>query len=143
MARKKPEVNSCDCQGARKSRRRDAVLDAVASSDGHLSAEEVHREAKKRLPGIGIATVYRSLKCLCGCGKVSEFIPPDGVARYEAAGSRGHHDHLVCTACGCFVEAVDPEIERLQERLAARHGFRLEGHRLEIYGLCACCARKK
>lgn len=142
MARKKPEVNSCDCLGARKSRRRDAVLDAVVSSGGHLSAEEIHREAKKTLPGIGIATVYRSLKCLCGCGKVAEFIPPDGVARYEAAGGRGHHDHLICSACGCFVEAVDPEIERLQERLAARHGFRLEGHRLEIYGLCARCSKK-
>ena len=141
---KKPfkKRESCDCQAARRSSRRDAILEVLVSGPGHLSAEEIHLAARKRLPGIGIATVYRALKFLCGCGKASEFIPADGVARYEPAGSRAHHDHLICTACGSFIEAVDPEIERLQERLAARHGFRLFSHKLEIYGLCPGCARK-
>lgn len=144
MARKTaPVKRTCDCQGARRSSRREAILEVITAERGHLSAEQVHKAAKKSLPGIGIATVYRALKCLCGCGKVSEFIPADGVARYEPAGARAHHDHLVCTRCGAFIEAVDPEIERLQERLAARHGFAISSHRLEIYGLCARCARKK
>lgn len=144
MAKRKPaSPRICDCQGARKSRRREAVLEALSSGPGHLNAEQIHKAARKRMPGLGIATVYRALKCLCGCGKISEFIPADGVARYEPAGERAHHDHLVCTACGCFTEAVDPEIERLQERLAAKHGYRISSHRLEIYGLCPCCAKKK
>jgi len=143
MAKKKPETGTCDCEGARKSRRREAILETIFSGPGHLSAEQIHKAAQKRLPGIGLATVYRALKCLCGCGKVSEFIPADGVARYEPAGGRAHHDHLVCTACGRFTEAVDPEIERLQERLAAKHGYRISSHRLEIYGLCPECAKKK
>lgn len=128
------------CRVARHSRRREAILQALASGPGHLSAEEIHRAARKRLPGIGIATVYRALKFLCGCGQASEFIPADGVARYEPAGSRAHHDHLICTSCGRFIEAVDPAIERLQEKLAARHGFRPTRHKLEIYGVCADCA---
>lgn len=130
------------CQGVRHSRRREAILQVLADGPGHLSAEEIHREARKRLPGIGIATVYRALKFLCGCGQASEFLPADGVARYEPAGSRAHHDHLICTSCGRFTEAVDPEIERLQGRLAARHGFRPSSHKLEIYGLCSGCAKK-
>lgn len=141
--RKSSSGKTCDCAGSRRSKRREAVLEAVFSGPGHLNAEQIHKEAQKRLPGLGIATVYRSLKCLCGCGKVSEFIPADGVARYEPAGSRPHHDHLICTSCGCFAEAVDPEIERLQERLAARHGYKITSHRLEIYGLCPCCSKKR
>ncbi len=128
------------CRASRHSRRREAILAVLASGAGHLSAEEIHREARKRLPGIGIATVYRSLKFLCGCGEASEFIPADGVARYEPAGARAHHDHLICTACGRFIEAVDPAIERLQEKLAARHGFRPTRHKLEIYGVCSACS---
>jgi Fur family ferric uptake transcriptional regulator len=144
MTKRKPvSTNVCDCQGARKSRRREAILEVLSYGTGHLNAEQIHKAAQKRMPGIGIATVYRALKCLCGCGKVSEFIPADGVARYEPAGERAHHDHLICTACGCFTEAVDPEIERLQERLAAKHGYRISSHRLEIYGLCPCCVKKK
>lgn len=138
-----PKIKLCDCQGSRRSRRREVILEVLAAERGHLSAEQLHKAAAKLLPGIGIATVYRSLKCLCGCGKVSEFIPADGVARYEPAGKRGHHDHLICTACGCFIEAVDPEIERLQEKLAASHGFKPVSHKLEIYGLCSDCAKKK
>jgi len=130
------------CQGTRHSKRREAILAALTAGSGHLSAEEVHREARKRLPGIGIATVYRALKFLCGCGQASEFIPADGVARYEPGGSRAHHDHLICTSCGRFIEAVDPAIERLQERLAARHGFKPARHKLEIYGTCSGCAGK-
>lgn len=130
------------CEGARHSKRREAILEVLTSGHRHLSAEEVHREARKRLPGIGIATVYRALKFLCGRGQLSEFLPADGVARYEPAGSRAHHDHLICTSCGAFIEAVDPEIERLQERLAARHRFKPSRHKLEIYGLCSGCAKK-
>ncbi len=132
----------CDSPLTRRSTRREAILEVLTSGPGHLSAEEIHKAALKRLPRIGIATVYRALKFLCGCGKAAEFIPADGVARYEPAGSRAHHDHLICTSCGRFIEAVDPEIERLQVRLAARHGFKPSSHKLEIYGLCADCAGK-
>jgi len=144
MPKKTPAHSKiCDCQAYRRSRRREAILEVLSSEHGHLNAEQIHKAAQRRLPGLGIATVYRALKCLCGCGKVSEFIPADGVARYEPAGDRAHHDHLICTACGAFIEAVDSEIERLQERLAARHGFAIASHRLEIYGLCRSCAKKK
>lgn len=141
---KKPftKREACECRGARRSRRREAILEVLTSGPGHLSAEEIHIAARQRLPGIGIATVYRALKFLCGCGQAAEFIPADGVARYEPGGSRAHHDHLICTSCGRFTEAVDPEIERLQVKLAARHGFKPSSHKLEIYGLCSGCARK-
>ncbi len=129
-------------QRRRKSLRREAVLGALLSGKGHLSAEEVYRKAEKNCPGIGLATVYRALKLLRAEGEILEFTPADGVARYEAAG-RDHHDHLICLACGSFIEASDPALERLQDRLAARHGFSPSSHRLVIYGTCAACSGKK
>jgi len=122
--------------------RREAIQEVLTSGPGHLSAQEIHRAAQERLPRIGIATVYRALKFLCACGKAAEFIPADGVARYEPAGSRAHHDHLICNSCGSFIEAVEPEIEKLQIRLAARHGFKPSSHKLEIYGICSRCSGK-
>lgn len=142
-------IKSCSCGpdcgcsfGKRCSSRRGAVLRALSEGGPHLSAEEVHRFAGKIRPGIGIATVYRSLKCLCGCGKARELKPADGPAVYEAAGPGPRHDHLVCVSCGAIVEISDPAMGRLQARLAARHGFSPSGYRLDIYGNCSRCAKK-
>lgn len=90
---------------------------------------------------MGFATVYRTLKLLCECGLGRELKFEDGTARYEHLYGHRYHDHLVCTRCGRFVEVVDPEIERLQEKLAKRHGFQPERHWLEIYGVCRKCKK--
>lgn len=132
----------CSC-GKRCSTRRGAVLQALSGGGPHLSAEKLHSLAGKLSPGIGLATVYRSLKCLCGCGKVRELKPLDGPAVYEAAGSKARHDHLVCLNCGTITEVFDRQIERLQARLAARHGFSPAGYKLDIHGICPRCAGKK
>ncbi|HCC49341.1 MAG TPA: transcriptional repressor [Elusimicrobia bacterium] len=141
--------NKCDCgcgpgcgcsAGKRCSRRRRAVLQVLSSSPCHLTAEEVYRAAGKKLPGIGIATVYRSLKCLCGCGKARELKYGDHPAVYEAAGLKSPHGHLVCLNCGELKEFFEPAMEKLQAGLAAANGFSTAGGRLEIYGTCAKCS---
>jgi Fur family ferric uptake transcriptional regulator len=58
---------------------------------------------------------------------------------YEVASGRSHHDHLICEQCGRIVEFVSPEVERIQDRIASRHGFTLSRHRHELYGLCPEC----
>lgn len=143
MAKKvSKKLKVCDCANSRHSSRRDVIVEVLSSGNNHLSAEEIYVAAKKKIPGIGIATVYRALKCLCGCGKVLELILSDGVSRYETA-DRAHHDHLICTSCGIFIEAMDPKIERLQEKLAAKHGFKISSHHMKIFGLCSRCSKKK
>ncbi|MCM2266422.1 MAG: transcriptional repressor [Elusimicrobiales bacterium] len=139
-------TKKCDCQpgsscgcAKRCSSRRRAVLAALAGTRGHFNAAELHRRALRRSPGIGIATVYRSLKCLCGCGKAIEVKLADGGAVYEAASPRPHA-HLVCSSCGSVAEAAAPELEELVAALAARNSFSPAA--LELRGLCANCSTK-
>ncbi len=125
----------------KRSRPRRAILEIFLSQERHMTAEELHGVVRRRHPSLGLTTVYRTLKLLCESGLCREVIFEDGVARYEHLFGHAHHDHLVCLQCGKVVEVVDPEIERLQERLTRRHGFVPRRHRMEIYGLCNACHR--
>lgn len=129
-------------QKLKKSLRRMKVLEAMSmSSKRHLTAEEVLKLLNRKRSGIGQATVYRALRLLCDAGVLNELRCEDGTSRYEFASAGTHHDHLICTKCGRFVEVFDPEIERLQDKLFANNGFYPERHKLELYGVCRTCKR--
>lgn len=122
---------------------RGKIVDVFLEIDQHLTLDELYRLVRKKHPGIGYATVYRTMKLLCACGLCRELKFEDGQTRYEHLYGHQHHDHLICTCCGKFVEVVDLEIERLQERLFAQHGFYPQRHRLELYGICQKCKLTK
>jgi Fur family ferric uptake transcriptional regulator len=82
------------------------------------------------------------MKLLTECGLAVERHFRDGEARYESQAEGGHHDHLICEQCGRIVEFEEDRIEALQAEVAARLGFRITGHKMELYGLCAECARR-
>lgn len=125
-------------RGLRHTRQRDMLTDIFFSSDGHFSLDELLAMAKTRDGGIGYATVYRTLKLLTELGLAQERHFSDGQTRYEASDGV-HHDHLICTRCQTIVEFEEERIERLQEEVAARYGFRLGTHKMELYGLCPKC----
>ncbi len=126
----------------RRSRPRREIAEVLFRAQGHLTAEELHHRVRREHPRIGLATVYRTLRLLCEGGLCRELKLEDGTARYEPMLGQAHHDHLICTRCGRVLEVVDPEIERLQEKLFSRHGFFPLRHRLELYGLCRNCRPK-
>ena len=97
---------------------------------------------KKLYPSIGFATVYRTLKLLCEAGLCRELKFEDGITRYEHLYGHQHHDHLVCTRCGKFIEIIEPEIEKLQEKLFKKHKFLPQRHRMELYGICKKCRKR-
>lgn len=123
------------------SEQREEILNIFLAIDKHLTAKELYRIVQKKYPAIGYATIYRTLKLLCECGLCRELRLEDGTTRYEHLYDHQHHDHLICTKCGRFVEVMDQEIERLQEKLAKQHGFYPERHRMELYGVCKRCKR--
>lgn len=123
------------------SRRRSEILDVFLSVDRHLTADELYRIVRKKYPEIGFATVYRTLKLLCECGLSREMRFQDSKTRYEHLYAHKHHDHLICTKCGRFIEIIEPEMESLQEKLFTRYGFLAQRHRMELYGLCGRCKR--
>jgi len=129
--------------GGRMTPRRMQIAEVFFSMHGHPGIEALTDEVRRRFPGIGEATVYRTMNLLCEAGLAEERQFGEGYSRFEPAlepdGRSGHHDHLICLSCGAIVEFGDPEIERLQDRAAAQHGFEISSHRLEIYGKCAAC----
>jgi Fur family ferric uptake transcriptional regulator len=125
--------------GLKRSRQRDRVVDAFLASAGHVSVEELLELARRRDPAIGHTTVYRTMKLLAECGVASPRRFGDGQTRYERERPGAHHDHLVCEACGSIEEFEDDGIEELQRAVARRHGFVLDGHTLELHGVCARC----
>ena len=98
--------------------------------------------SKKRLPTIGYATIYRTLKLLCECGICRKLRVENGISRYEPLYGHEHHDHLICLKCGRFIEVVNLDIEKLQEKIAKAEGFILMRHRLVMYGICKSCRNK-
>ncbi len=125
--------------GLKHSDQRREILLTFLKTEKHLTADELFRLVKKKNPSVGVATVYRTLKLICESGLGREFRPEDGIARYEHLYGHEHHDHLICTSCGDLLEVVNPEIERLQEKLARANGFHIRSHKLEIYGTCKNC----
>jgi len=130
-------------RGLRMTRQRSLIVDAFLRSGSHLSSEDLYNLVKKKDPSIGQATVYRTLRLLSESGVAREVDFGDGMARYEHGFGREHHDHLICERCRRSVEVLDPRIEELQERLARKHGFRIKGHKLDIFGVCRECAAKE
>ncbi|WP_116084166.1 Fur family transcriptional regulator [Tropicimonas sp. IMCC34011] len=112
---------------------RRVIAEVLSTASDHPDVEELHARATRRDPRISLATVYRTVKLFEEVGILERVELGDGRARYEDA-ERDHHDHLIDLATGEVIEFVDPEIEALQEKIAKRLGYRLEGHRLKLYG---------
>ena len=128
-------------KGLKSTRQRDIILDFFLSSDRHMSLEELYLKLRAKHPNIGYATVYRTLKLFAESGIAREIQFGDGQTRYEHMMEGEHHDHLVCTRCGTIDEFENETIEKLQAEVAASHGFLIETHKLELYGLCATCRK--
>jgi Fur family transcriptional regulator, ferric uptake regulator len=140
-AKKKLFHDFITLKGLKSTRQRDLILDFFLSSERHMSIEELYLKLRAKHPGIGYATVYRTLKLFAEAGIANEIQFGDGQTRYEHVSEGEHHDHLVCTRCGAITEFENETIEKLQAEVAASHGFLIEMHKLELYGLCAKCRK--
>lgn len=127
-------IERCEAHGLRLTEQRRIIARVLEESEDHPDVEELHARASRVDPGISIATVYRTVKLFEEAGILERHEFRDGRARYETA-DRDHHDHLIDIHSGEVIEFVDHEIEALQERIAERLGYRLVGHRLELYGV--------
>ncbi|MCR9150327.1 MAG: transcriptional repressor [Rhodobacteraceae bacterium] len=127
-------IERCEAQGLRLTDQRRIIAEVLEEAEDHPDVEELHRRAAARDARISLATVYRTVKLFEESGILDKHEFGDGRARYEDA-ERDHHDHLIDLTTGDVIEFCDPEIEALQERIAEKLGYRLKGHRLELYGV--------
>lgn len=119
---------------------RETVLKAFLENEGHLSADDILAAARALDPGIGQATVFRTVKLLADAGLARDACQDDGPRRYEHAYHHSHHDHLLCVRCGKIIEFCDPAIEKAQDKIFRANGFKAMGHTMELKGLCAECS---
>ncbi len=119
---------------------REVILETLYNSDEHLTPEALHQRIQKQYPDLktGIATIYRTLSRLEDSDMVTSLSFGAQGKKYEL-GAKDHHDHMICTECGNIMEFVDEEIEKRQELIAERFGFKITDHSMQIYGLCKNC----
>ena len=123
-------------KGLKTTHQREAIVDAFLRTSGHVALEDLLVDARKKHPGVGLATVYRTVKLMEEAGIAAARQFESGHTLYEVNEGRAHHDHLICDSCGYIIEFESDEIEQLQDNAARRLGFNVIRHRHELFGLC-------
>ena len=124
----------CIAQGMRMTDQRRVVARVLSQASDHPDVEDLYGRAAAIDPNISLATVYRTVRLFEEAGVIERHDFGDGRSRYEPLGEE-HHDHLIDIKSGKVIEFYDAEIEKLKEALAHKLGFKLVGHKLELYGL--------
>ncbi len=124
----------CAEKGLRITEQRRVIARVLSDADDHPDVEQLYQRANAQDKSISIATVYRTVRLFEEAGILDRHDFGDGRARYEAA-PEAHHDHLIDVETGKVLEFVDPELEALQREIAAKLGYRLVDHRMELYGV--------
>ena len=130
--------HALEAKGRRFTEQRAAVFRYLTGTEVHPTADEVFLGVRQLLPGISLATVYKSLETLVGCGLAVKLTYGDGSARYD--GRTDPHHHARCVACG-KVQDVHGDLPEhdLDDLLASAEGFTVTGYRLELTGYCSTC----
>ncbi len=128
-----------NASGMRMTAERQIVVDAIFSSHEHFDADQLIERLRDR--PVSRSTIYRSLKELDKAGLIRKVARRDDREIWEHDYGYPQHDHFICQSCGELIEFQNESINKLLSQVAQAHGFRMEGHRLEAYGLCAECSR--
>jgi Fur family ferric uptake transcriptional regulator len=128
--------------GYRLTAARRAILEALVTGAGHMSANEVASIARQRSPRVGRMTVYRTLELLSRLGLVRPMHHQTGATRYVLLAD-GRHHHMICSSCDSVFELDRCLVEEMEQELGKRHGFAVQGHVLELFGLCDSCQERE
>ena len=138
MGDAEPLVLALDRAGYRLTEPRRAVAQLIADRTGHFTAAELVDAARARRLPIGRATIFRTLEVLSELGVVERLDLPSGEHAYVGCAT-SHHHHVVCSECGRTAEIPDAGLRSVVREVARRTGFRVDEHRLELFGLCPAC----
>jgi Fur family ferric uptake transcriptional regulator len=133
-----PIVQALDRAGYRLTAPRRAVAELILEHDGHFTALDLAAAARGRRMGISRATLFRALELLIELGVVERLDLPTGEHAYVPC-APAHHHHVVCSRCGRTAEVDDAGIAVAVSEIERQSGFRIETHRLELFGLCRNC----
>jgi len=126
--------------GMRVTNQRALILETL--HQGHMDADEVYRQARKKQPRLSLSTVYRTLQKLKELGLVDELHFDENHHHYEITQPAGHH-HLVCLGCGKILEFECPLSQKMQEDVTRQKGFEVTGTEVHMTGYCSDCRRDR
>ena len=124
----------CINKGVKLTDQRKIIAKVMSESEDHPDVDELYRRVSKIDSKISIATVYMTVKLFEESGILTKHEFKGGKARYEEL-NESHHDHLIDIKTGEIIEFVDNDIEKLQEKVAEKYGYKLVDHKLELYGV--------
>ena len=124
----------CISKGVKLTEQRKIIAKVMSEATDHPDVDELYKRASAIDKKISIATVYRTVKLFEESGILTKHDFKGGKARYEEL-SESHHDHLIDVKTGEIIEFVDEEIEKLQQKVADKYGYKLVDHKLELYGI--------
>ena len=119
---------------------REAVREALGTSEGFVSAQSLHSILRDSGSPIGLATVYRALTDLAAEGD-ADSLQQEGESLYRACTPGSHHHHPICRNCGLTVEIEADAVEEWAQSVAAEHGFTQPNHVVDVFGYCAACTK--
>jgi Fur family transcriptional regulator, ferric uptake regulator len=134
-------LEALDGAGYRITGPRQTVSELVARRAGPFSAADLEADARQRRLRIGRATIFRALDLFVELGVVERLDLPSGEHAYIRC-EPAHHHHLVCSRCGRAEEVDDAGLQEVTGAIGQRTGYRIDSHRLELFGLCPACARQ-
>jgi Fur family transcriptional regulator, ferric uptake regulator len=130
--------DALDEGGYRLTEARRSIADLIAARNGHFTAADLVADARARRLGIGRATIFRTLDVLADLQAVERLDLPTGEHAYVAC-ERAHHHHVVCSNCGASRDIDDAGWRAVVRDIERRTGYRIDDHRLELFGVCPDC----
>ncbi|SFA70220.1 Fur family transcriptional regulator, peroxide stress response regulator [Cohnella sp. OV330] len=130
-------VDQLKSGGVRMTPQRYAILKYLMESTSHPTADDIFKSLSPAYPSLSVATVYNNLKLFVDAGLIRELTYGDDSSRFDA--DLSDHYHAICTGCGAMVDFDHDPVVEVERAAAERTGFLVQGHRMEIYGLCPTC----
>jgi len=139
---KKKFIDFLDTKTLKFTPEREYILDAVFSIHKHFDVEDLFQTLKQQGKNISRATIYRVIPLLLESRLIKEILHCMGNVRYEHIFGHEHHDHLICIGCGKVIEFHEEKIEKMQEEVCKKYGFKSVEHHLGIKGYCKKCQKE-
>jgi Fur family peroxide stress response transcriptional regulator len=133
-------VEKLKSTGVRMTPQRHAILEFLLSSMSHPTADEIYKSLEGKFPNMSVATVYNNLRVFKEAGLIRELTYGDASSRFDA--NMTDHYHVICRECGKITDFDYPPLIDVEREAAKRTGFRVESHRMEIYGICKDCQQR-
>lgn len=124
--------------GVRMTPQRHAILEFLVDVKTHPTVDEIYKALESRFPSMSVATIYNNLKVFLEAGLIRELTYGDGASRFDA--DMSEHYHAICKQCGKIEDFEYGPIDEAEVQAAAQTGYEVQGHRMEVYGLCPNCS---